>query len=98
MPEGREQPHRPVRKREKEFRAAAVRRLRMGAGAVLVADGTAYFLLPLEGLGADRPWLGCGSPESPGPGPPGVRSSEAGGAGGGGAALDMAASWSRADW
>ncbi|MEU7719410.1 potassium channel family protein [Streptomyces tibetensis] len=58
MPEGSEQPHRPVRKREKEFGAAAVRRLRFVAGAVLVAGGTAYFLLPLEGLGADRLWLG----------------------------------------
>ncbi|MBR8639163.1 two pore domain potassium channel family protein [Streptomyces tuirus] len=58
MPEGSEQPQRPARKREPESGAAAVRRLRIGAGVLLVALGTAYFLLPVEGLGSDRPWLG----------------------------------------
>ncbi|MDK1344346.1 potassium channel family protein [Streptomyces sp. 378] len=58
MSEGREQPQRPARRHEPESGAAAVRRLRIGAGALLLAVGTAYFLLPLEGLGADRPWLG----------------------------------------
>ncbi|MFD5161746.1 potassium channel family protein [Streptomyces hawaiiensis] len=58
MPEGSEQPQRPARRREPETGAAAVHRLRIGAGALLLAVGTAYFLLPLEGLGADRPWLG----------------------------------------
>ncbi|MFJ5995398.1 potassium channel family protein [Streptomyces sp. NPDC092370] len=37
---------------------AAARWLWTGAGALVVAVGTAYFLLPLEGLGADRPWVG----------------------------------------
>ncbi|MFF5956058.1 hypothetical protein [Streptomyces luteogriseus] len=58
MTEGSEQPHRPARKREPESGpgsgAAGVRRLRIGAWALLVVAGTAYFLLPLEGLGADR--------------------------------------------
>jgi hypothetical protein len=64
MPEGSEQPHRPARKRKRKREpepgsgAADVRRLRIGAAALLVVAGTAYFLLPLEGLGADRPWLG----------------------------------------
>ncbi|PTH89544.1 two pore domain potassium channel family protein [Streptomyces sp. A244] len=58
MSGGSEQPHRATRKREPEGRAAAVRRLRIVAGALLVAGVAAYFLLPLEGLGADRPWLG----------------------------------------
>lgn len=58
MPEGSEQPHDRARKREPESGPAGVRRLRIGAGALLVVAGTAYFLLPLEGLGADRPWLG----------------------------------------
>ncbi|MFJ7337450.1 potassium channel family protein [Streptomyces sp. NPDC101110] len=58
MPEGSEQPHSPGRDREAKSAASAVHRLRIGAGALLLACGTAYFLLPLEGLGADRPWLG----------------------------------------
>ncbi|MFF7896237.1 potassium channel family protein [Streptomyces sp. NPDC007907] len=58
MPEGSEQPHRPARSREAKATASAVHRLRIGAGALLLACGTAYFLLPLEGLGADRAWLG----------------------------------------
>ncbi|MFF7717966.1 potassium channel family protein [Streptomyces luteogriseus] len=58
MPEGSEQPRHPARKREPESGPAGLRRLRIGAGALLVAAGTAYFLLPLEGLGAERPWLG----------------------------------------
>ncbi|CAM5246935.1 potassium channel family protein [Streptomyces coeruleorubidus] len=36
----------------------STRRLWAGAGGLVVVVGTAYFLLPLEGLGADRPWLG----------------------------------------
>lgn len=59
MREGSEQAHRPARKRRPEPGVpGAVRRLWAGAGALVVAAGTAYFLLPLEGLGADRPWLG----------------------------------------
>ncbi|MEU0198093.1 MULTISPECIES: potassium channel family protein [unclassified Streptomyces] len=59
MREGSEQAHRPARKQRPEPGApAAVRRLWAGAGTLVVAVGAAYFLLPLEGLGADRPWLG----------------------------------------
>ncbi|GAA4323145.1 potassium channel family protein [Streptomyces venetus] len=58
MPEGSEQPQRPARERRPGSGEVSVRRLRIGAAALLVAGGTAYFLLPLEGLGADRPWLG----------------------------------------
>ncbi|OXS35737.1 potassium channel family protein [Streptomyces sp. XY006] len=58
MPEGSEQAHRPARGQGRGAAPASAHRLRIAAGALLVAVGAAYFLLPLEGLGADRPWLG----------------------------------------
>ncbi|MGW5618650.1 potassium channel family protein [Streptomyces sp. NPDC003877] len=60
MREGSEQAHRPARKRPgRPGRVpASARVLRALPGVLVVAVATAYFLLPLEGLGADRPWLG----------------------------------------
>ena len=55
MREGSEQAHRPARR---PGTPAAARRLWAGAAALVAAVGAAYFLLPLEGLGVDRPWLG----------------------------------------
>ncbi len=59
MREGSEQAHRPAWKRDRTPGGrAAARWLWAGSGALVLAVGTAYFLLPLEGLGSDRPWLG----------------------------------------
>ncbi|GHD02995.1 membrane protein [Streptomyces violarus] len=59
MRDGSEQAHHPARKRGRDpGNPAVVRWLWAGAGTLVLAGGTAYFLLPLEGLAADRPWLG----------------------------------------